>query len=49
MLTKEENDVFRIADLVNSYVGKAITCFVLDGDYIEIVSCPPSKQDEGAQ
>ncbi len=49
MLTKEENDVFRIADLENGYVGKAITCFVLDGDHIANVSRPASKQDEGAQ
>jgi hypothetical protein len=49
MLTKQENNVFKIAELVNSQAGKAITCFVLDGDLIVNVSCLPSKREEGAQ
>jgi hypothetical protein len=49
MLTKEENNVFRIDGLVNGHVGKAITCFVLDVDFLSNVSCLPSKQEEGIQ
>lgn len=49
MLTKEENIVFRIAGLVNGHVGKAITCLVLDVDFLPNVSCLPPKQEEGVQ
>ena len=49
MLTKEENNVFRIDGLVSAHVGKAIPCFVPDVDFLENVSCLPSKQEESVQ
>lgn len=49
MLTKEENNVFRIDGLVSRHVGNAITCFMLDVDFLANVSCLPSKHEEGVQ
>lgn len=49
MVTKEENNVFRMDGLVSVHVGKAITCFVSDVDFLASVSCLPSKQEESVQ